>query len=236
MARIERDSLGEVEVPDGRFYGAQTARSLANFPIGDERMPMAVIRALALIKKAAAQANHQLGKLDAQRMLWICTAADEVLAHKFDEHFPLSVFQTGSGTHTNMNVNEVIANRANQIAGGKLGQKQPVHPNDHVNLSQSSNDTFPSALHIAAALAIEDQLLPRVQGLRAVLVAKAAEFKDVIKLGRTHLMDATPLTLGQEISGWAAQLSAAESSLRATLPQLHRLALGGTAVGTGLNA
>ena len=236
MARIERDSLGDVEVPDDRYYGAQTARSLANFPIGQVRMPLAVVKALALIKKAAALANVELDELDEKRAQLIVRAADEVLAGKFDDHFPLTVFQTGSGTHSNMNVNEVIANRANELAGVGLGRKEPVHPNDHVNLSQSSNDGFPSALHIAAVAAIEDRLLPRVRRLREVLESKASAFAGVIKIGRTHLMDATPLTLGQEISGWAAQLEAAEEALAGVLPALHQLALGGTAVGTGLNA
>ena len=234
--RIERDSLGEVEVPADRYYGAQTARSLQNFPIGSERMPLSVIHALALVKKAAALANRDLGQLDPQRAELICRAADEVIAGKLDDHFPLVVWQTGSGTHTNMNVNEVIANRANELAGSPLGSKQPVHPNDHVNKSQSTNDAFPTAVHIAAVLRIENHLLPCVRHLRDVLAGKAQAFAGVVKIGRTHLQDATPLTLGQEISGWVGQLDQSLRALELALPALHELALGGTAVGTGLNA
>lgn len=234
--RIERDSMGEVEVPSDRYYGAQTARSLANFPIGDERMPRAIIRALALIKQAAALTNRELGLLSPEMADLIGRAASEIVAGQLDVHFPLLVWQTGSGTHTNMNVNEVISNRANELAGVALGQKAPVHPNDHVNMSQSSNDVFPTALHLAAVEGIEGHLLPRVRRLRETLTAKSVAFADVIKIGRTHLQDATPLTLGQEISGWAAQLENAEKTIVATLPQLREIALGGTAVGTGLNA
>jgi fumarate hydratase, class II len=234
--RLERDSMGEVSVPVDRYYGAQTARSLSNFPIGSERMPRELIAALALIKKAAAQTNHDLGRLDAKLADLISRAADEVVSGRFEQHFPLVVWQTGSGTHTNMNVNEVISNRANQLAGSALGSKQPVHPNDHVNMSQSSNDVFPSAIHVAAVLRVDGALLPNVRRLRDTLLDKSQRFADVIKIGRTHLMDATPLTLGQAISGWAAQLDAAIRSLETTLPQLRELALGGTAVGTGLNA
>jgi fumarate hydratase class II len=233
--RIETDSLGEVEVPQDRYYGAQTARSLANFPIGSERMPRDLVRALAVIKKAAALVNRELGLLEGRLAELICAAADEVIAGKLDDHFPLGVWQTGSGTHSNMNVNEVIANRADELAGSALGSKHPVHPNDHVNMSQSSNDAFPTAVHVAAVLRIEDRLLPSAAHLHAVLAAKAAAFAHVIKIGRTHLQDATPLTLGQEISGWAAQLEAAMRAITAALPPLHELALGGTAVGTGLN-
>ncbi len=234
--RIERDSLGEVEVPADKYYGAQTARSLANFAIGGEVMPPEIIAAFAIVKKAAALANFELGLLDAERRDLIVAAADEIMAGKLAGNFPLVVWQTGSGTQTNMNLNEVIANRAIEMAGGEMGSKSPVHPNDHVNLSQSSNDTFPTAMHIAAVRAIEEDLIPKVGTLRQTLEAKAKAFADIVKIGRTHLMDATPLTLGQEISGWAAQLGYAEDAIGATMPQLTELALGGTAVGTGLNA
>jgi len=233
--RIERDSLGEVEVPADKYYGAQTARSLANFAIGGEVMPPEIIAAFAIVKKAAALANFELGLLDAERRDLIVAAADEIMAGKLAGNFPLVVWQTGSGTQTNMNLNEVIANRAIEMAGGEMGSKSPVHPNDHVNLSQSSNDTFPTAMHIAAVRAIEEDLIPKVGTLRQTLEAKAKAFADIVKIGRTHLMDATPLTLGQEISGWAAQLGYAEDAIGATMPQLTELALGGTAVGTGLN-
>jgi fumarate hydratase class II len=235
-SRTERDSMGDVEVPSDRYYGAQTARSLANFPIGEERMPRELVRALALIKQAAALANHELGLLDAQRAELIVRAASEVVDGKLEAHFPLVVWQTGSGTHTNMNVNEVISNRANELCGAALGSRAPVHPNDHVNMSQSSNDVFPSALHVAAVDRIEGYLLPRVARLHEALSEKSHAFADVIKIGRTHLQDATPLTLGQEISGWAAQLQRAEQTIVASLQQLREIALGGTAVGTGLNA
>jgi fumarate hydratase class II len=233
--RVERDSMGELEVPADRYYGAQTARSLLCFPIGIERMPAELIAAFGLIKKAAALANQELGLLDADLAALICRAADEVVDGTLQDHFPLPVWQTGSGTHTNMNVNEVIANRAIELAGGVLGSKHPVHPNDHVNLSQSSNDTFPTAIHLAALAQLEDRLLPSVRHLRATLHAKSQAFSAIVKLGRTHLQDATPLTLGQEISGWVAQLDNACKTIEASLPQLREIALGGTAVGTGIN-
>ena len=233
--RTESDSMGPIEVPSDRYFGAQTMRSLGNFPIGEERMPSEVIRAYGYLKKAAAITNHALGNLEEPIRDLIVKAADEVIAGALDDHFPLVVWQTGSGTQSNMNVNEVISNRAIELAGGEMGSKKPVHPNDHVNRSQSSNDTFPTAMHIAAVLSVEDALLPKVARLRDTLDAKAKAFADIVKIGRTHLQDATPLTLGQEISGWVAQLDHAMASVRATLPQLRELALGGTAVGTGLN-
>jgi len=233
--RTETDSMGPIEVPADRYYGAQTARSRMNFRIGQDRMPREVIRAFGILKKAAALTNQSLGLLDARTADLVVQAADEVIAGDLDDHFPLVVWQTGSGTQSNMNVNEVISNRAIEIAGGTLGSKDPVHPNDHVNRSQSSNDTFPTAMHIAAVQEIEDGLLPRVAALRETLDAKAKAYADVVKIGRTHLQDATPLTLGQEISGWVAQLDHAMAAIRGTLPQLYELALGGTAVGTGLN-
>ncbi|HHY49744.1 MAG TPA: class II fumarate hydratase, partial [Alphaproteobacteria bacterium] len=234
--RVETDSMGSINVPADKYYGAQTARSLANFDIGGEKMPAEIIRAFGILKKAAAIANHKLKLMDKRTRDLIVAAADEVIAGKLDEHFPLVVWQTGSGTQSNMNVNEVISNRAIEMAGGRLGSKTPIHPNDHVNMSQSSNDTFPTAMHIAAVEAIEGYLVDRVMLLRNTLAAKSAEFMDIVKIGRTHLQDATPLTLGQEISGWVAQLDLALQAIRATLPQLYELALGGTAVGTGLNA
>ncbi len=233
--RIEKDSMGEIEVPADKYYGAQTARSLMNFKIGTERMPIEIIHAFGLLKKAAALTNNELGLLEDELCDLICRAADEVISGKLDDHFPLVVWQTGSGTQSNMNVNEVISNRAIELAGGEMGSKNPVHPNDHVNKSQSSNDTFPTAMYIAAVSQIESYLLPRVQILRDTLAAKADEYKDIVKIGRTHLQDATPLTLGQEISGWVAQLDHAVAAIRLTLGQLRELALGGTAVGTGLN-
>ena len=233
--RTESDSMGTIEVPISRYYGAQTMRSRMNFPIGDEKMPVEIIRAFGFLKKAAAIVNHRLGNLDEPICELIVRAADEVIAGKLDEHFPLVVWQTGSGTQSNMNVNEVISNRAIEFAQGKRGSKDPVHPNDHVNRSQSSNDTFPTAMHIAAVIAIEDALLPKVRGLKKTLAKKAASFSDIVKIGRTHLQDATPITLGQEISGWVAQLEHALAAIETTLPQLYELALGGTAVGTGLN-
>jgi fumarate hydratase class II len=233
--RIETDSMGRLEVPDDKYYGAQTARSLVNFRIGTERMPAEVIRAFGILKKAAALANHELGLLDEKRKDLITQAAQEVIEGKLADHFPLVVWQTGSGTHSNMNVNEVIANRAIEIAGGKLGSKDPIHPNDHCNISQSSNDAYATAMHIAAVERIEDYLLPRVRDLGETLTHKAEAFKDIVKIGRTHLQDATPLTLGHEIGGWAAQLDHAVRSIEASLPQLREIALGGTAVGTGLN-
>ena len=234
--RVESDTMGTINVPSDKYYGAQTARSLANFDIGGEKMPTEIIHAFGILKKAAALANHKLGLLDEKTRDLIVAAADEVIAGKLGEHFPLVVWQTGSGTQSNMNVNEVISNRAIEMAGGTMGSKKPVHPNDHVNMSQSSNDTYPTAMHIAAVEALENYLFPRVQQLRDTLHAKSEEFMDVVKIGRTHLQDATPLTLGQEMSGWVAQIDLAVAAIKATLPQLKELALGGTAVGTGLNA
>ncbi|HZN49874.1 MAG TPA: class II fumarate hydratase [Methylomirabilota bacterium] len=234
--RIETDSMGPIAVRADRYWGAQTERSLHHFAIGNDRMPIAVVHALGLLKRAATAVNRELGLLDARRAELIARAADEVIAGKLDAHFPLSVWQTGSGTQTNMNVNEVIANRAIELAEGKLGSKDPVHPNDHVNMSQSSNDTFPTAMHVAAALAITRRLVPSVQALRNALAAKAREFAGIVKIGRTHLQDAVPLTLGQEFSGYVAQLDGALARIDATLPGLLALAIGGTAVGTGLNA
>jgi fumarate hydratase class II len=233
--RSESDSMGSVDVPADAYWGAQTARSIANFPIGEQRMPIEIVRGLALLKKAAAEVNAELGLLDDERRDLIVRAADEILAGEHDDQFPLVVFQTGSGTQTNMNVNEVIAGRANELAGKGRGGKAPVHPNDHVNLSQSSNDAFPTAMSIAATLEVERRLLPSVRALHATLVDKSVAFAGVVKIGRTHLMDATPLTLGQEISGWAAQLALGIDAIERTLPQLRMLAAGGTAVGTGLN-
>jgi len=234
--RIETDSMGPIAVRADRYWGAQTERSLHHFAIGDDRMPIPVIRGLGLLKKAAALINRELNLLDAHRADLIVRAADEVIAGTLDDHFPLSVWQTGSGTQTNMNVNEVIANRAIELAGGKLGSKDPVHPNDHVNMSQSSNDTFPTAMHVAAALEVTRRLVPSVRALRDALAAKAREFDDIVKIGRTHLQDAVPLTLGQEFSGYVAQLDASLARIDVTLPGLLALAIGGTAVGTGLNA
>jgi len=233
--RIETDSMGEMEVPADRYYGAQTARSKSNFKIGGETMPREIIRAFGILKKAAAITNRELGNLEPELADLIVKAADEVIAGKLDDHFPLVVWQTGSGTQSNMNVNEVISNRAIELAGGEMGSKKPVHPNDHVNRSQSSNDTFPTAMHIAAVERIEDHLLPKVQQLRDTLGEKSEDFRDIVKIGRTHLQDAVPITLGQEMSGWVAQLDHAMAAVEATLPQLRELALGGTAVGTGLN-
>ena len=236
MSRTETDSMGPIEVPDEAYWGAQTQRSLINFAIGGERMPLAVIHALALIKKAAARVNARIGVLPADRARLIEQAADEVLAGKHDGQFPLVVWQTGSGTQSNMNVNEVIAGRANELAGQGRGGKQPVHPNDHVNRSQSSNDCFPTAMHLAAVRAVHEQLLPALHELREGLHAQAVRHATLVKTGRTHLMDATPLTFGQELSAFVAQLDYAEQALRATLPATCQLAQGGTAVGTGLNA
>ena len=234
--RSETDSFGAIEVPADRYWGAQTQRSLQNFRIGTERVPIPVIRALAIIKRAAAEVNHKLGLLDARRTRAIAKAAQEVIDGAFDDHFPLVVWQTGSGTQTNMNVNEVIANRANELLGGKLGAKAPVHPNDHVNMSQSSNDSFPTAMHIAAALQVTHALLPALAHLQAALEGKAKEFARIVKIGRTHLQDATPLTLGQEFSGYTAQVKAGAARVRTALGDLYPLAQGGTAVGTGLNS
>jgi fumarate hydratase class II len=234
--RRETDSMGAIDVPGDRYYGAQTARSLIHFSIGDDVMPRELIRAFGILKKACAQVNQELGKLPADKARLIVAAADEVIAGKLDEHFPLRVWQTGSGTQTNMNANEVIANRAIELAGGEMGSKKPIHPNDHVNMSQSSNDTFPTAMHIAAATEVTGKLLPAVTALRDALAAKQKEFADVVKIGRTHLMDAVPLTMGQEFSGYVAQLDHGQERIKATLPGLFELAIGGTAVGTGLNA
>ncbi len=236
--RIETDSMGAVEVATDRYWGAQTERSRNNFPIGVERFRFtrAIIRALGVLKKGAAIANGELGELTKDKVDLIVRAADEVIAGKLDDHFPLVVFQTGSGTQTNMNANEVISNRAIEMAGGEMGSKKPVHPNDDVNRGQSSNDTFPTAMHIAVVEQLEEVLLPSVKRLRDTLHAKAEKFKSVVKVGRTHLQDATPITLGQEIGGWAAQLDAALATVRLVIPGLYELAIGGTAVGTGLNA
>ncbi len=233
--RIERDTMGEVKVPVDKYYGAQTARSLMNFKIGGERFPRELIRALGILKKAAAMANEELGTLPKEKAELIKQAADEVIEGKLDEHFPLVVWQTGSGTQTNMNSNEVISNRAIEIAGGELGSKTPIHPNDDVNKAQSSNDTFPTAMHIAAVEQIVHRLIPAITELRDALAVKAEEFKDIVKIGRTHLMDAVPLTLGQEFSGYVQQLTNGLDRINGVLPRLSQLALGGTAVGTGLN-
>jgi fumarate hydratase, class II len=233
--RRETDSFGPIEVPADRYWGAQTERSRRNFRIGSERMPMPIIRALAIIKMAAAQVNRDLGLLDARRADAIVAAAGEVLAGKFDDHFPLVVWQTGSGTQTNMNVNEVIANRANELLGAPLGAKAPVHPNDHVNMSQSSNDCFPTAMHIAAAQDVTRELIPALEHLRTALASKSEEFAAIVKIGRTHLQDAVPLTLGQEFSGYAAQVASGIARVSEAVQQLYPLAQGGTAVGTGLN-
>ena len=234
--RIERDSFGPIEVDAGRLWGAQTERSLRHFRISTERMPWPVIRALALVKRAAARANRDLGLLEPGLADAIARAAQEVVDGLHAVEFPLVVWQTGSGTQSNMNVNEVLANRASELLGGGRGAARIVHPNDHVNLGQSSNDVFPTAMHIAAARALEGEVLPALEGLRATLEAKSREFAHIVKIGRTHLQDATPITLGQEFSGYVAQLVASEAALRATLPGLWELAIGGTAVGTGLNA
>jgi fumarate hydratase class II len=236
QSRIESDSMGKIEVPVDRYYGAQTARSLIHFDIGRDTMPSELIRALGILKKAAALVNQDLGKLSAEKAKLITQAADEVIAGKLDEHFPLRIWQTGSGTQTNMNANEVISNRAIEIAGGAMGSKKPVHPNDDVNMSQSSNDTFPTAMHIAAASRVAEVLIPAVKQLRDAIEAKSREFADVVKIGRTHLMDATPLTVGQEMSGWSSLLDRDVERLMQVLPGLFELAIGGTAVGTGLNA
>ncbi len=234
--RTERDTLGPVEVPEDRLWGAQTQRSLEHFRISGERMPRDLVRALALVKKAVALVHVELGVLDAARGGAIVAAADEVLAGRWDDEFPLVVWQTGSGTQTNMNVNEVLANRASELLGGERGERRLVHPNDDVNRGQSTNDAFPTAIHVAAAGALRRDVVPAVERLRDALRAKAAAFDDVVKIGRTHLMDATPLTLGQEISGWAAQLDQGVRRLEQALSGLLELALGGTAVGTGQNA
>ena len=228
--------MGEIEVPSDRYWGAQTQRSLQNFKIGGEQFPRGFIRAYGLVKQVAAEVNSEIGVLDKDLSITIGEAAQEVIDGKLDDHFPLVVWQTGSGTQTNMNFNEVIANRSIEMSGGEMGSKTPVHPNDHVNKSQSTNDTFPSAINIAAAMQINEHLLPKVKGLRDALTAKAEEFSKIVKLGRTHLQDATPLTLGQEFSGYASQLDHALTAVENALPHLYELAWGGTAVGTGLNA
>ncbi len=238
--RAETDSMGTVQVPVDKYYGAQAARSLVNFYIGDgttprDVMPRQVVKAMALLKKAAALVNHDLGKLDREKTDLIVRAADEASTGKLDAHFPLRVWQTGSGTQTNMNVNEVISNRAIELAGGEMGSKKPIHPNDHVNMSQSSNDTFPTAMHMAAAEAVVD-MLPAVAKLRDALGNKAKEWRDIVKVGRTHLQDATPLTLGQEFSGYVTQLDRAMVAIEEATNHIYDLAIGGTAVGTGLNA
>jgi fumarate hydratase class II len=234
--RRERDSFGPIDVAADRYWGAQTQRSLQNFPIGGQRMPIEIIHALALIKRAAAEVNRQSGELDSRVASTIAAAADEVMQGKWDGHFPLVVWQTGSGTQTNMNVNEVIANRANEMLGVGLGAKAPVHPNDHVNLAQSSNDSFPTAMHVAAARAVNERLLPALGTLEDALTRKAREFASIVKIGRTHLQDATPITLGQEFSGYAAQVALGRQRIRDSLAGLYLLAQGGTAVGTGLNS
>jgi fumarate hydratase class II len=236
--RVDKDSLGEVKVPADRLWGAQTQRSIENFPIGRDRFVWGrrVVRALGLLKKAAAQANGDLGQLPPEKVELIVKAADEVIEGKLDAEFPLVVWQTGSGTQSNMNANEVIANRANQIAGSDLGSKSPIHPNDDVNKGQSSNDTFPTAMHVAAREEIEDRLIPAVKVLRATFDQKAKEFPDVVMVGRTHLQDATPVLLSQVFSGWVAQLDHAVATIEGSLPGLGELAIGGTAVGTGLNS
>jgi len=236
MSRTETDSLGPIEVPENAYWGAQTQRSLINFAIGDQRMPLALLHALALVKKASARVNDRIGELPSNIARLIEQAADEILAGNHDEQFPLVVWQTGSGTQSNMNVNEVIAGRANELAGGVRGGKSPVHPNDHVNRGQSSNDCFPTAMHIAVARAVHEQLLPAIAELSGGLAEQAARHQKLVKTGRTHLMDATPITFGQELSAFVAQLDIAERSIRASLPAVYELAQGGTAVGTGLNA
>ena len=234
--RTETDSFGPIEVPAHRYWGAQTERSIHNFPIGEQRMPRPLIAALAVVKRAAAETNRALGKLDARHAKAIVQATQDIAAGEFDDQFPLSVYQSGSGTQTNMNVNEVIANRANEILGGARGAKSPIHPNDHVNKSQSTNDGFPTAMHIAAACEISGRLLPALARLHAELTRKEKTFRAIVKIGRTHVQDATPLTLGQEFSGYAAQVASGIRRLKLALRELYPLAQGGTAVGTGLNA
>jgi fumarate hydratase, class II len=234
--RTESDSMGKMDVPADRYYGAQTARSLIHFAIGKDTMPPELIRAFGILKKAAALVNQDLGKLSAEKAKLIAQAADEVIGGQLNDHFPLRIWQTGSGTQTNMNVNEVIGNRAIEIAGGAMGSKKPIHPNDDVNMSQSSNDTFPTAMHIAAATETARRLIPAVKKLRDALDAKAKEFSAIVKIGRTHLQDATPLTVGQEFSGWVSLLDRDLARIAQALDGLYDLAIGGTAVGTGLNA
>ena len=234
--RIETDSMGEIEVPANRYYGAQTARSLIHFDIGEETMPRELIRGMGVLKKASALVNAELGLMPENIKQLISKAAEEVIEGKLDDHFPLRVWQTGSGTQSNMNSNEVIANRGIELAGGVIGSKDPVHPNDHVNMGQSSNDTFPTAMHIAAVERIRDALLPSLSTLANSFKKKTTEFKDIIKIGRTHLMDATPLTLGQEFSGYTTQLEYSMERINGCMPRMYQIALGGTAVGTGLNS
>src|ERR1051326_4772284 len=233
--RMEKDSMGEMSLPESALYGASTQRAVLNFPVSGYRFPRPFIRALGLIKWAAAQANHDLGLLDAERSALIVQAAEEVIEGKLDEHFPLDIFQTGSGTSTNTNANEVIANRCAQLAGKKIGSRELVHPNDHVNMGQSSNDVIPSAIHISAAEQLKNGLIPALENLRQALEAKAKEFWPIIKIGRTHLMDATPVQLGQEFSGYAQQIAYAKARAEKAVEVLREPALGGTAVGTGLN-
>lgn len=234
--RVETDSMGSIEVPADHYWGAQTQRSLEHFAIGDDRMPIELIHAFGILKKAAAITNHKLGLLPENKKTLICQAATEVSEGKWDTEFPLRVWQTGSGTQSNMNTNEVISNRAIELASGELGSKKPIHPNDDVNMSQSSNDTFPTAMHIAAAIAVKNNLIPRVKMLRDALAEKEKAFNDIVKIGRTHLQDAVPLTLGQEFSGYVAQLDDAMQNIEMCLPNIYKLALGGTAVGTGINS
>jgi fumarate hydratase, class II len=235
-SRMETDTMGSIEVPAGRYWGAQTQRSLHHFSIGEDRMPVEVVRAFGTLKKAAALVNLELGELSNEKAGLIVAAAEEVADGKLDDHFPLFVWQTGSGTQSNMNANEVISNRAIELAGGELGSKEPIHPNDDVNMSQSSNDTFPTAMHIAAARAVHDQVIPAVRELSAALEKKSEEFEGIVKIGRTHLQDAVPLTLGQEFGAFVAQLEDDVTALQESLHGLYELAIGGTAVGTGLNA
>ena len=234
--RIETDSMGDIDVPANSYYGAQTARSLIHFDIGTETMPREIIRGMGILKKASAIVNSELGLMPENIKDLICQAADEVIEGKLDEHFPLRVWQTGSGTQSNMNTNEVIANRAIVIAGGIIGSKDPVHPNDHVNMGQSSNDTFPTAMHISTVERVNDALIPAISTLAGAFQKKTNEFQDIIKIGRTHLMDATPLTLGQEFSGYTTQLEYALDRINGCMPRMYQIALGGTAVGTGLNS
>ncbi len=236
QTRSEKDSIGSIEVAADRYWGAQTQRSLVNFPIGTEKMPIEVVHSMAIVKRAAAKVNSQVGKLDADLAEAIISAASEVIGGKHDDHFPLVVWQTGSGTQTNMNVNEVISNRAIEILGGELGSKTPVHPNDHVNMSQSSNDSFPTAMSIAARTMVTQLLLPELERLAAAFRDKSEAWADIVKIGRTHLMDATPITLGQELSGYVSQLEHAMKTIESTIEHLSELAIGGTAVGTGLNS
>src|SRR5712692_3142264 len=234
--RVESDSMGQIEVPAEHYWGAQTQRSLIHFAIGHETMPRSLIRAIGILKKAAAEVNRQLGQLDQAKAELIVQAADEVIAGKLNDQFPLRIWQTGSGTQTNMNINEVISNRAIELAGGEMGSKKPIHPNDHVNMSQSSNDTFPAVMHIAAAERVKNALIPAIKSVHDAIAAKAKEFNDVVKIGRTHLQDAVPLTFGQEFGGWASLLERDIKRLEQVLDGLYDLAIGGTAVGTGLNA